>query len=440
LGAGIRARAPRFPSLAAAPELARLLTVRRRGIEAVRSNQLDTIRNLVDHAAATVPLYRELYSGVVARELGSLEDLRSLPIIDKQTFLARPEPERRTHLDYTGETSVSTSGTTGQPFTVSKTPYASWQNWIHSLLMMKAIGIRPRDKQVSISRRPQRPNRRATRKIAGARIRLEPTLPPGDLAERLIEIQPDWLTGHPHQLVEVGRHLDGRLRPRTVTTFGVTTEAEDRAAIEAAYGCAPIDIFGTAETSFFAWQCRFRDLWHVSHELVYIEIVDENGNEVPAGQLGHMVLTNLTNAAMPFIRYRVGDSACFANRPCECGHSLPALERIQGRTFDWLVNGDGRRVAPQRLQFAWVLNTPGRRIEGLRRYRVHQHADGTALAEIVSGPGFDPSIPDSIKAGYEQILGASVEVRLVDQIPLDGTGKFRQFTSDRRAEGFAERP
>jgi len=104
LSAGITAKAPRFPSLAAGPELARLLAARRRGIEAVRSNQLDTIRNLVEHAAATVPLYRELYPGDVARELGSLEDLRSLPIIDKQTFLARPEPERRTHLEYAGET------------------------------------------------------------------------------------------------------------------------------------------------------------------------------------------------------------------------------------------------------------------------------------------------------------------------------------------------
>jgi phenylacetate-CoA ligase len=150
-----------------------------------------------------------------------------------------------------------------------------------------------------------------------------------------------------------------------------------------------------------------------------------------------MVLTSLTNPAMPFIRYRVGDGASFADRPCRCGHSLPALERIQGRTFDWLVDSDGRRVAPQRLQLAWVLKRSGR-IEGLRRYRVHQNSDGTALVEIVSGPGFDPSVPDAIKSGYQTLLGNAVEVRLVDQIPLDLTGKFRQFTSDRRAEGFAE--
>jgi phenylacetate-coenzyme A ligase PaaK-like adenylate-forming protein len=437
LSEAITAAAPRFPSLAAGPELVRLLARRRKGIDAVRSYQLDVIRRIVEHAAATVPLYQELYPGDLGAKLGSIADFGALPIIDKQTFLARPEPERRTLLTYDGETRVTTSGTTGQAFTVHKTPYTSWKNWVNSLLMMRAMGIRVRDDQVSVSHRPRRKKQGAVRWIAGSRLRLDPMLTASELASRLIDIQPDWLTGHPHQLVEIGWHLENKLRPATVTTFGVTTGEEERAAITEAYGCVPIDIFGTVETSFFAWQCRYRDLWHISHELVYMEILDENGSEVPAGELGHMVLTSLTNPAMPFIRYRVGDSASFADRPCKCGHSLPALERIQGRTFDWLVDCEGGRVAPQRLQFAWVLKIQGA-ITGLRRYRVHQNSDGTVLVEIVSGPGFDQSIPKAIESSYEKLLGAAVEVRLVDQIPLEKTGKFRQFTSDRRAEGFAE--
>ena len=68
-----------------------------------------------------------------------------------------------------------------------------------------------------------------------------------------------------------------------------------------------------------------------------------------------MVVTDLHNLAMPFIRYVTGDLATAADgAACRCGRGLPRIASVEGRTSDTLTDGFGRRVGGIALMTLFV--------------------------------------------------------------------------------------
>src|SRR5262249_55824643 len=70
------------------------------------------------------------------------------------------------------------------------------------------------------------------------------------------------------------------------------------------------------------------------------------GNACNPGEIGRLVLTDLTNFASPLIRYDTADYA-EAAPPCGCGRGLPTLARIVGRQRNILRRPDGQRYWPR---------------------------------------------------------------------------------------------
>jgi len=435
----VEVRVPRPASVHAVAILAALAARRRRGPDAVVAYQLARARDLARHAAANVPAYAGLLSTQDADRLRTLDDLRRLPTVDKAHFLSFDVDHRTWEVPGLDSHLSSTSGTSGEAFGVPWPPWASWRNGVQRLLMMREMRIGLLDRQASLV-----PPRRAhlvktmnerrrglSRLVAGRRTPLSESEPAVANADALLRLRPDWLTAEPHSLAAVGEALQGRLRPSTLTTYGVALDGVLRAELRAAYGTEPLDIYGAAEAGQMAWQCRAADLYHVAHETTILEVVDDDGRPQPPGEAGDVLLTSLLNPLLPMLRYRIGDGAVWADRPCTCGHRLPALAAIVGRRFDWLVDDAGRRVAPQRL---WMSSLVGERVTQVRRYRMAQDERGRVVVEAVAADGaFANGGPDLVRAGLQRILGAStpVEVRLVDEIVIPPGRRFRQFTSQR---------
>jgi phenylacetate-CoA ligase len=82
-------------------------------------------------------------------------------------------------------------------------------------------------------------------------------------------------------------------------------------------------------------QCR-QGWLHYNADWYILEAVDAGYRPVPPGTRSQTVLvTNLTNRLMPFIRYDQGDSVLVKPGPCACGSAFPAI-RVTGRTDDLL--------------------------------------------------------------------------------------------------------
>lgn len=397
--------------------------------------QLQRVRALVTHAARRVPAYAAVLEVDDGERVRDRSDLAGLPTVDKAHFLALDNDERSWMPPAADPHLIVTSGTTGQPFCVPWGRRALWHQSMQGMWMMRAMGIRPTDLQVTITppSRLGRRQRRGLNKVLGSRrLQLSESTEPAELSAQLRHLRPAWISGQAHVLLALGEHLRGAVRPRHVTTYGISIDDAARGELTEMFGVRPLDIYGCSETGGIAYQCRAGDLYHLHHDAVLLEVVDDSGQPATAGQLGEVVLTGLFNPLLPMIRYRIGDSAVLSDRPCRCGQRLPALARVEGRTFDWLVDDAGRRVAPQRL---WMSTVSPRHRHFARRYRVVQSADGSVVIEIEPSDAIDEQAEASeLAVAYQTVLGAGtpMEVRFVQRIELNTGERFRQFRSDRR--------
>jgi phenylacetate-CoA ligase len=86
-----------------------------------------------------------------------------------------------------------------------------------------------------------------------------------------------------------------------------------------------------------AWECRERDGFHLWEDTVYAECLDPEAlREVPAGEVGELVATDLDNLAAPLIRYRSEDLVRLSRERCGCGRTHARMW-VAGRRGDETV-------------------------------------------------------------------------------------------------------
>jgi phenylacetate-coenzyme A ligase PaaK-like adenylate-forming protein len=97
-----------------------------------------------------------------------------------------------------------------------------------------------------------------------------------------------------------------------------------------------------------------------------------------------VLLTALHSRAMPFIRYRIGDSARRPAAPPRCRLRFAALDLIEGRITEYLRLPGGRRVNPSTLMYALDV------IDGLGRWQAVQRVESSVELCFETLPGADP--------------------------------------------------
>lgn len=78
-------------------------------------------------------------------------------------------------------------------------------------------------------------------------------------------------------------------------------------------------------------ECEYGLGGHVHPELIIVEIIGDDGNPVPDGQPGEVVVTTLGVEGMPLLRFRTGDIACRHTGQCKCGRWSYRLSPLLGR-------------------------------------------------------------------------------------------------------------
>lgn len=95
-----------------------------------------------------------------------------------------------------------------------------------------------------------------------------------------------------------------------------------------------IDLFSTyasTEMSTAFTECVAGQGGHLPEELIIAEVVDNEGNPVPEGVPGELVVTPLGLEAMPLLRFRTGDICRYFKAPCSCGRTSLRLGPVEGR-------------------------------------------------------------------------------------------------------------
>jgi len=84
---------------------------------------------------------------------------------------------------------------------------------------------------------------------------------------------------------------------------------------------------------------------HQQPDLIILEILDEQGNVLPAGEYGEVTITTLGVEGMPLLRYRTGDICAYYEEPCSCGRLSRRLSPVLGRRQQ-MIKYKGTTVYP----------------------------------------------------------------------------------------------
>jgi phenylacetate-CoA ligase len=145
-----------------------------------------------------------------------------------------------------------------------------------------------------------------------------------------------------------------------------------------------------------------------------------NGKE---GSSGEIVVTDLLNYGMPFIRYAMGDMGILTDEQCPCGRGLPLLKKVTGRTGDLLYTPDKKSIMSGSLVLYLVDEAPGL----IGQVQIIQDRYDHLLIKLTKDPLPTQAILDYQTATIHRLFGKemSVSFEFVDDIPLEKSGKYR---------------
>lgn len=240
------------------------------------------------------------------------------------------------------------------------------------------------------------------------------------------QVQPTLLYGHAHSifvLAEFVRDLRlSSIKPKGILSTSMMLMPHERRTIESVFGIKVTDRYGCEEVSLIASECEKHEGMHLNIEHLYIEFLREDGSPAAPGEPGTIVVTDLMNRAMPFIRYRVEDVGVPSDRKCKCGRGLPLMESVTGRVADFLIKKDGSRVAGVSLIENTLTKMPG-----IVQMQIVQESMDSLVVRVVPGAEFKESTQGGLRDYLTELFGSgtAVEISIVDAIAPEASGKYR---------------
>jgi len=408
-------------------------------------------------AAENVPYWGKLFGeqNIDPRSLTDTASLEALPVLSKQELLRNSSQLRARRLPQ-GERVfgwTASSGTTGQP---ARVLHSTASNFMFTLLRQRQYRWHRLDsmgKFASIRLPGQLPMRAAREgllpdgatgyrtawRYAGALFNTGPYVYFG--VTNSVERQLEWLATQSPQYLEAYsetlEHLvfacDGIWPVSSIRKLQAISEQltpSMRRRIETTVGVPIEQSYGLNEIGLVAARCA-AGRYHVHIDHCLVEIVDEQGRRCAPGASGRVVVTSLTNTAMPLFRYDTGDMAMAVDGPCACGRTLPSFGDLVGRysRIAYLPEGTLPQVGALREALETV---PPAIVRNLRQFQIHQFRDRSfELRLIVAGP-LPPAFEQSVRAAW-LASGQGIyplRIAIVDAIQRSPGGKYQDFTSD----------
>lgn len=199
----------------------------------------------------------------------------------------------------------------------------------------------------------------------------------------------------------------------------------DKTLLETQLGIPVINEYGAAELGLIAFENNGEE-WTINSEDLFIEILDDDGEILPYGEEGRIVITSLYNKAHPFIRYDLGDIAVLSKKSTP---KKPILEKLIGRTNDIAELPSGKKAAG--LTFYYITKSIIEDAGNVKEFVIEQHTKSQFKIKYTSDKTLSSDNIKQILKDIETYLekGLSVEFEKLDYIERSKSGKLKQFKS-----------
>jgi phenylacetate-CoA ligase len=290
----------------------------------------------------------------------SLEDLQRIPPTTKDDlqqnnwdFLAAPKSDI---VEF-----ASTSGTLGKPVTLALT-----DNDLHRLAYNECISFACADGtaddlyqlMLTLDRQFMAgiAYYEGIRKLGAGLVRVGPGLPAMQW-ETIERLKPTALVAVPSfivKLIEYARQngIDpnkSSVKKAICIGEGLRTAAFDLniigQKIKDAWNIDLYSTYASSEMQTAFTECKQGAGGHHHPELLIVEVLDDHGRPVQAGEPGEVTITTLGVEGMPLLRYKTGDIAVAYTEPCACGRTTLRLGPVLGRKQQ-LIKLKGTTIYP----------------------------------------------------------------------------------------------
>jgi len=215
--------------------------------------------------------------------------------------------------------------------------------------------------------------------------------------------------------------------PTAVSTTTETLSPHSREYLKKTFHCDIYDQYGCGECESIAFECSKHNGLHITSEHVFLEILDDTNNDLKTG-IGRIIVTDLDNYAMPFIRYENGDMAEFQSNNCSCGINLPLLKEIYGRTADTITLADGSKV--HGVFFTDILyELDQKQDKKVRKFQAFQEKSGQIEFRIEASAYLNNNYLNNLEKVLNRFF-TKVEIKILKELPYDKSGKFRYVISN----------
>ena len=245
-----------------------------------------------------------------------------------------------------------------------------------------------------------------------------------DFLGKFRKYEPDFIKCFPNSLYIFSNYLKRKgiddIVVNGISCTGETLHDYQRELFKEVFHCPVFEKYASFEAGVAACECSEHNGMHMFLDGAYFEFLNEHNQPAKPGELANIVVTDLFNQGMPFIRYKIGDTGIYSSEKCRCGSNLPILKKLFGRDRDILVDERGN-PKPGYL-FVEVFNKNN--IPG--KFQVIQESRENVRLKIVKMPEYNESHTNLIKKKFNEILGSSINLDLefVVDIPRESSGKY----------------
>lgn len=389
---------------------------------------------LMEHCYTNVPFYQRVMKekGLIPSDFLSIESLNELPIITKEDIKRSYDDFTPTNLKLIrGVKSSQTGGTTGSILVKrndSNTRSSIWgaykrfEDWMgyragdralilmgghvahnhdlkHYMGKLASFILNAMKKQIVIN--PYSTDAGVTNSVISHLINSD---------VKLVRGYSQFL----YNLCQLMKERGVSCHIPAITTTAEPLMPQHRELFKVVLGAESYDQYGCGEIGGVAFECEKHEGMHITEERVIVEQNESND----------LILTDLDNYAMPFIRYYNADQAVVKNRKCSCGREHRLIEKVLGRTCDYVIGLNGEYL---HWAYFWhlVFDSGIARNRDLKKFQIVQESKDTIVFKYIASSLNSmeiKSMTDNIQSRLGKI---EVVFQQETEIPNASTGKYR---------------
>jgi phenylacetate-CoA ligase len=396
--------------------------------EKLEAFQFEELRKVLRIAFDSVPFYQKRYAeaGVRLDDIQTPADLRRLPVLERDDV--KRFKNELCSTTYTGKLLPhSTGGSTGTPVQFFRTPESyDWRTavtdrsyaWTGAILGERVLYL-----WSAATGQPSPWKRLKLKTFQWVRneIMIDSFHRSGDfwaeVACTIQKVQPTAIVGYSSHIDELC--MFARERGLTLSGIrGAISAAEpvypdQHKSVQEVLGCQLYNSYGSREFMSIAVECGLGG-FHVNMENIFLENADE-------GVSSDLLVTDLHNYAMPFIRYRIGDTGLLSWDQCACGRGLIGLAALEGKTVDQLQTPSGGKVSGVLVRH--VLKD----VAEVRQYQAEQTDYDRIVLRVVLQRPLSNGSREYLNTEFRKAIGSRLrlEIEETSEIPRSASGKLR---------------